>query len=169
MNLTSKLFPLAVFWHCKTFREHIWFFLQIPVFKFCPLAFSSVCPEGWIQCSKKAHPSAVHLSISEPWNCSVNLYYIKGILQSWKAAFLFLAACSGCVGLLVNLKGFFLIGQVGINAGLELLQEGSQELLGLLLCCVQWYWSVQSWGEKGVISRLTWYNFFIHSARGYGS
>lgn len=34
-------------------------------------------------------------------------YCIKGILQSWKATFLLVAACSGCVGLLVNLEGFF--------------------------------------------------------------
>lgn len=136
MHLTSNFFPLAVFWHYKTFRERIWVFLQTPVFKFCPLAFSPVCPEGQIQYSKKAHPSTVKLYISEPWNCWLNLYCIKGILQSWKDAFVFVAACSGGVGLLVNLKGFFLIGRVGIiSSGLELLQEGSQELLALYRPC----------------------------------
>lgn len=135
MDLTSKLFPLAGFWHSETFREHILVFLQTPVFYFCPLAFSSVCLDGQIQCSKNARLSTVHLSISEPWNCSVHLYCIKGIFQSWKAAFLFVAACSGYVGLLVNVEEFFLIGRVGINLGLELLQEGFQEWLGLYRPC----------------------------------
>lgn len=103
MYLTSRLFPLAIFWHCKTFREHIWV-LQTPVFNLCVFAFSPVCPEGQIQYSKKAHQSAVQLSVSEPWNCLVNLCCMKGILQSWKAALLFVAACSDCVDLLVNLK-----------------------------------------------------------------
>lgn len=128
MDLTSKLFPLAGFWHSETFREHILVFLQTPVLNF-------LCLDGQIQCSKNAHLSTVHLSISEPWNCSVHLYCIKGILQSWKAAFLFVAACSGYVGLLVNVKEFFLIGRVGINSGLELLQEGFQEWLGLYRPC----------------------------------
>lgn len=35
--------------------------------------------------------------------------------------FLFVVACSGCVRLLVNLKGFCLMGGVDINLGLELL------------------------------------------------
>lgn len=89
--------------------------------KFYLTTFSSVCPKRKIQCSTTFCQWAVEVF--------GHLYWIKGTLQAWKADFLFVAACSGCVSLLVNLKSFFLMGRVGINLGLEFLWESFQELL----------------------------------------
>lgn len=106
--------------------------------KFCLFTFSTVCPKRKIRCSKTFCQWALE-----------HLYCIEGTLQYWKANFLFVATCSGCVGLLVNLKRFFLMGRVSIDLGLELLQESSRvsECLQASLCCVQWYYSVQAFGE----------------------
>lgn len=46
------------------------------------------------------------------------------VLQSWQAVFFFIAMCSGCLGLLMSLKGFFLFGKVDFSLEVELLREG---------------------------------------------
>lgn len=65
-------------------------------------------------CVQKGKPSK-HSTLFCWWAPELfgQFYCIKDILQSWKAALHFVAAYSGCVGLLINLKGFFSDGKGG--------------------------------------------------------
>lgn len=94
LNLTSKFTPSTVYMTLQNIQRARVFW-QTPFFKFLPLAFSPICPELQIHCSKKVKPSAVHLSINRwpgiVWSvCAIQKAYMYYSLDK---LFFFLLPC----------------------------------------------------------------------------